>query len=243
VQTNNLLKLEQAIKKQASAQHALALQRFFKTGKDQYGEGDIFIGLRNPQCRKIALTFKHLTVNEIKELIKSPVHEKRLIALLILIHHYKLALKTCNELLQKDLVNFYIYAAKKNYVNNWDLVDLSAPLILGNYLLNKNKKLLYTLAKTNHLWLQRISIISTLYFIKHQNYTDTFAIAKILLNHKHDLIHKATGWMLRETGKKDSDALELFLAKHYKIMPRTMLRYAIEKFSENKRKLYLNGLV
>ncbi|MFN4082647.1 MAG: DNA alkylation repair protein [Bacteroidia bacterium] len=235
--------LENEINKIADEKHAIALKRFFKTGKGQYGEGDIFIGLRNPQCRTLAKKYKTLSMVQTEILIANKVHEKRFIGLLILIQNYKNAKKSKDGNLIEDIIQTYIKHAKQNRINNWDLVDLSAPNLLGDYLINRDKTLLYDFAKTENLWLQRISIIATYAFIRKNLFIDTLNISKILINHKHDLIHKAVGWMLREIGKRDINALELFLAEHYNNMPRTMLRYAIEKFNENKRQQYLKGLV
>ena len=209
------------------------LQRFFKTGKGQYGEGDIFLGIIVPNTRKVAKKYTDLSLNEIKKILYSKIHEERLCALLLLVEKYK---KT-DELNKKKVFNFYIKNAKQ--VNNWDLVDLSAPKIVGEYLLDKDKEILYKFARSKNLWKKRISIISTLTFIKNNQYKDTFNILDILMKDKHDLIHKATGWMLREVGKKNLIEEENFIKKHNKSMSRTTLRYAIEKFSEEKRLKYL----
>ena len=209
------------------------LQRFFKTGKGQYGEGDIFLGIIVPNTRKVAKKYTDLSLNEIKKILYSKIHEERLCALLLLVEKYK---KT-DELNKKKVFNFYIKNAKQ--VNNWDLVDLSAPKIVGEYLLDKDREILYKFARSKNLWKKRISIISTLTFIKNNQYKDTFNILDILMKDKHDLIHKATGWMLREVGKKNLIEEENFIKKHNNSMSRTTLRYAIEKFSEEKRLKYL----
>ncbi len=209
------------------------LSKFFKTGKGEYGEGDIFLGINVPLQRKLAKKYNQLPLSEIKVLLSSPVHEHRLTSLLILIEQYNKA-----SLLKKDeIVKFYLENLK--YINNWDLVDLSAPLILGSYLLNKEKARLYQLVKSSNLWERRIAIISTYTFIKNRQFEDTLNLANLLLEDKEDLIHKAVGWMLREVGKRDQQVEEKFLKENYKKMPRTMLRYAIEKFKEEKRKVYL----
>jgi len=208
---------------------AVILQRFFKTGKGQYGEGDIFLGITVPKQRELAKKYKDLNLNELQTLLDSKIHEHRLTALIILTSQYKNNPETT--------YNFYLKNTKN--INNWDLVDLSAPNIVGNYLLNKDKSILYTLANSNHLWEKRISIISTFYFIKNNKFDDTLKISEILLKDKHDLIHKAVGWMLREVGKKDKNILVKFLNKH--TLPRTALRYAIEKFPEKERKKYLKN--
>lgn len=202
------------------------LQRFFKTGKGEYGEGDIFIGVVVPNVRKVAKKFKDIDINELLKLLSSKIHEERLCALFILVLKFEHA-KTENE--KKSLCDVYLLNNK--YINNWDLVDLSAYKILGVYLLDKPRDILYRLAVSDNLWEKRISIISTFAFIKNKETKDTLKIAKLLLEDEHDLIHKAVGWMLRELGKRASlDAEIKFLRAYNKIMPRTMLRYAIEKF-------------
>lgn len=216
------------------AKKAKLLSGFFKTGRGQYGEGDVFWGLTVPTSRTIAKKYKYINFKEVNSLLKHKVHEVRLVAILILVHKYNLG--KLSE--KKKIVDFYLKNTK--YVNNWDLVDLSASRILGDYLFNKNdKNILLKLANSKNLWEQRISMISTLAFIKNGELEWTFKIAKMFLNHKHDLMHKATGWMLREAGKKDEKALRNFLDKNISNMPRTMLRYAIERFSENIRLEYL----
>ena len=220
--------IKQDLQKLKDPEKAEILSRFFKTGKGEYGEGDIFLGIKVPEQRKIAKNY-NLSLKEIQELLSSNIHEYRLTALFILISKYKKSDK-------KQIVNFYLKNTKN--INNWDLVDISAPKILGDYLLDKDKSVLYNLAKSNNLWERRIAILSTFTFIRNNQFEDTLNISEILLNDKHDLIHKAVGWMLREIGKKDQEIEENFLDKHYKNMPRTMLRYAIEKFEENKRKFY-----
>ncbi len=219
----------------ADVEKATFLQRFFKTGKGQYGEGDIFLGVTVPNTRIVAKKFIELSLLEIKEILYSKVHEERLCALLLLVEKYQIA----DEKWKKEVFNFYILNAKQ--ANNWDLVDLSAPRIVGGYLLDKNKNILYKFAKSKNLWQKRISILSTFWFIKYGKFNDSLKIAEILMNDKHDLIHKAVGWMLREVGKRDLAVEEKFLKKYYKKMPRTMLRYAIEKFPEEKRLGYLRG--
>lgn len=211
--------------------------RFFKTGKGEYGEGDQFLGVIVPEQRKIAKTYKELPLKEIDLLLQSRIHEHRLTALLILVDQFKRA----NEMHKKQIFDFYI--KRTSHINNWDLVDSSAPHIVGIYLLDKPRELLYTFARSRSLWKKRIAIISTLAFIRNGDYNDTFALAELLLHDTHDLIHKAVGWMLREVGKKDRNAEEQFLKKHYTTMPRTMLRYAIEHFDKKKRDFYLGRSV
>jgi len=213
------------------------LQRFFKTGKGEYGEGDKFIGITVPVLRKLSKKYKELTLPELKKLITSKIHEERLITLFILILQFE---KGDNELKEK-IFNFYLENLKG--INNWDLVDLSAPNIIGTFLMNKDKNLLYEFAKSNDLWEKRISILSTFQFIKNNQFENTLAISDILLHDEHDLIHKGVGWMLREIGKRNLKVEEDFLKPRYKKMPRTMLRYAIEKFPEKKRQEYLKGKI
>ena len=206
---------------------AKILQGFFKTGKGEYGEGDVFLGISVPKSRDISRKYKDLEFNDIKKLLNSKEHEARLVGLLILTY----------KSLDKNVFEFYLKNIKN--VNNWDLVDLTSHKIIGEYLLDKDKKILYNLAKSNNLWERRIAIVSTYAFIKENKFEDTLKISEILINDKHDLIHKAVGWMLREIGKRNFEKEEEFLNKYYKVMPRTMLRYAIEKFDEKKRKFYL----
>mgnify|MGYP001581579604 CR=1 FL=1 len=219
------------LRKRANKEKAKILARFFKTEKGEYGEGDIFLGVMVPESRKVAKDYIDLPFEDIAELLKSKTHEERLIALLILVERYK-------KNRDKKIADFYLKNTR--HINNWDLVDLTAHKILGNYLLDKDRAILYELAKSKNLWERRIAVISTFAFIQKSEFKDSLKISEILLNDKHDLIHKAVGWMLREIGKKNQDVEEEFLKKHYKKMPRTMLRYAIEKFDEEKRKFYLN---
>ena len=205
----------------------------FKTGQGHYGYGDIFLGVTVPEQRKLAKRYRDLPLGEISTLIKSPLHECRLTALFILVGQFERAAAEGKA----RVARFYLQRRKR--VNNWDLVDSSAPRILGRHLSDKNRTILYKLARSKNLWERRIAIIATLAFIKENEYTDTLAIAKLLLNDRHDLIHKAVGWMLREVGKKKLSAEEAFLKKYAAVMPRTMLRYAIEKFPEKKRRAFL----
>ena len=216
---------------------AKLLQRFFKTGKGEYGEGDIFAGIKVPVSRKIANQFIDLNFVDLQKVIQSKIHEERLITLLILVAKYKKVDKEERE----KIFNFYLKNIR--FVNNWDLVDLSAEKIIGAYLIDKDKRLLFDLVKSNNVWERRIAIMSTFYFIKANQFAAALKISELLLKDKHDLIHKAVGWMLREIGKKDIQAEVIFLQKHYKKMPRTMLRYAIEKFPEKKRLDYIKGNV
>lgn len=214
------------------ATHSL---RFFKTGKGEYGEGDIFLGIRVPILRKCVKEYPNIGLKDAEKLLTSPLHEARLFALLILVREYATGKN------KKDAV-YRCYLANTKHINNWDIVDCSAEHIVGAHLFNKDRTPLYKLARSKSLWERRIAIVSTFHFIRKNDFTDTLAIAGLLINDREDLIHKAVGWMLREVGKRDVKALEKFLAKHYKRMPRTMLRYAIEKFPKTKRLAYLSGM-
>jgi 3-methyladenine DNA glycosylase AlkD len=209
---------------------------FFKTGKGGYAEGDRFLGIRVPVLRKLVKEYPDLTLPQMTSLLRSKYHEERLLAVLMLVAHY-------NKSDDSDKQRIYdLYLKNTRYINNWDLVDSSAEHIVGAYLMGRDKAPIYTLSHAESLWERRISIMSTYHFIKKNEFRDTLRISKILLNDKEDLIHKAVGWMLREIGKRDVAKLEGFLKAHYQKMPRTMLRYAIEKFPEKKRQGYLNGL-
>jgi 3-methyladenine DNA glycosylase AlkD len=206
--------------------------RFFKTGEGEYGEGDQFLGLSVPLTRKTALKYRDLSMGQIQKIISNEYHECRLAALMILVYQYQHGNK------KKEIFNFYIKNIKR--INNWDLVDLSVYHIVGDYLLNKDRKILYKLAKSKNLWERRVAMVSTFAFIKNGEFIDTFKIAEILLGDKEDLIHKACGWMLREVGKRISEKkLVEFLEKNSPKMPRTMLRYAIERLPESKRQYFL----
>ncbi len=228
-----LNKLIEELKSLENKEQKQILQGFFKTGKGQYGEGDIFLGIKVPIQRKTAKKYLDLPLEDIQKLLDSEIHEQRLIGLFILIDRYN---KTEDK---KEIFDFYLKNSRR--VNNWDLVDLSAPNIVGTFLLDKERDILLEYAQSENLWEKRIAIVSTFIFIRNNQFEDTLKIAEVLLNDNHDLIHKAVGWMLREAGKRDLDVLENFLKKYYKDMPRTMLRYAIEKFPEEKRKAYLKG--
>lgn len=226
-----LLGLRKKLKDKANPKRAKILQRFFKTGPGEYGEGDIFLGIVVSDIRGVAKKYNSLKIEEVARLLCSKIHEERLTALLIIINKFQ----TGED--KKKIYNFYLKNTK--YINSWDLVDLSADKIVGIYLLDKPKSILYKLARSKNIWERRISIIATFNFIKNNKFEETLKIAKILLNDEHDLIRKAVGWMLREIGKRNLKTEEKFLKKYYKKMPRTMLRYAIEKFPEKKRKQYL----
>jgi len=237
----NLL-LEQMMAHADPAQVA-GLARFFKTGPGQYGEGDKFLGIKVPVTRAVVKEcWKQLDFPALEECIASEYHEVRLAALLALVEVFKHAKKSPVRpgMTQQACVDFYL--AHTERINNWDLVDLSCYPLLGEWLLDKDRTLLYDLARGGKtLWEQRIGMVSTMTFVRHAQLEDTFAIADILLHHPHDLIHKAVGWLLREAGKKDKAALVAYLQPRYQGMPRTMLRYAIEKFPEAERQLYLTG--
>lgn len=225
--------LKKELKSKADKKRVKVLQGFFKTGKGQYGEGDIFLGITGPKIRETARKYSGLSLKETKKLLNSKIHENRQAALFILVNNFQ----NGDEKQKQKIYKFYLKNTK--YINNWDLVDLSADKIVGAFLIDKSKKILYKLAKSKNLWEKRIAIIATFQFIKNNQFEETLKISEMLLNDKHDLIHKAVGWMLREIGKKDLKIEEEFLKKYYKRMPRTMLRYAIERFSENKRQGYL----
>lgn len=227
--------VKKALQQHASKEKAAIYKRFFKTGPGQYGEGDVFIGLTMPEQRKIAQQFKELPLREIVTLLHSKIHEHRMTALVIT----TLQFTAGNE--QKKKTIYDTYMTEREHINNWDLVDVTAPRIVGTYLLDKSRNILYKLAKGN-LWEKRIAIVATFTFMRHGEKEDVLKLAERYLPEKHDLTHKATGWMLRELGKRVSEKeLEQFLQKHYDKIPRTTLRYAIERFPEKKRKAYLKG--
>jgi len=213
--------------------YAEFLQRFFKTGEGQYGEGDVFIGLRVPQSRKVAKQFIDLSLREIEYLLESPIHEHRLVALIIL----TLQIKRANVDKAKDIYELYLRRTAR--VNNWDLVDVSCRDIVGRYLFDKSRKPLYDLANSTNLWERRIAIVSTWWFIRELQLDDTFKISKILLHDSEDLIQKAVGWMLREAGKKNEGLLIEFLESYASSMPRTMLRYSVERLSISDKSRFM----
>lgn len=228
--------IQKEIKKVSNPKKAHFLARFFKTGPGEYAEGDRFLGIVVPDSRKIAKKFSsEISDLNLKKLIQSKWHEQRLIGLLILTYRFPKA--SASE--QKKI--YQTYVRQMRFINNWDLVDVTAPKVVGAYLKDRKRTPLYQWARSPSLWKRRIAIISTFYFIQRKDLHDTYRISKRLLKDKEDLIHKATGWMLREAGKKDSRRLEKFLKDHHQKMPRTMLRYAIERFSKTKRKQYLSG--
>ena len=238
VQTKNdaiedISSVQRELRRLGDPQRAGILQRFFKTGPGEYAEGDKFLGITVPQTRKLVRKYSHLTLNQVQTLFGSDYHEERLLAVLILVAQFKKA----DAELQQRIFRFYV--KNKRYVNNWDLVDSSSPVIVGGFLRDKERTLLYNYAQSKNLWDRRIAIMSTFTFIRVGDFSDSLALARILLQDSHDLIHKAVGWMLREIGKRDLTTEERFLDAHSSQMPRTMLRYAIEKFDKNKKQHYL----
>ena len=231
-----LNKIKSDLKKLGNKEKISIYQNFFKTGIGDYGEGDIFLGVSVPNTRKIAKEYKDISLGIVEKLLESKIHEERLLGILILVQKYQ---KT------NDNKIFLFYKKHNKKINNWDLVDLSADKIVGHYYYNNKNKIseLYKLAKSDSLWEKRTSIVSTFYFIKNNEFEPTIIISESLLKDKHDLIHKAVGWMLREIGKRNKKILLEFLNKHYKNMPRTMLRYSIEKFPEHERKKYLKNRI
>ncbi len=233
-----LQSLKKELAKLSSPEKKKASEWFFKTAEGEYGFGDKFIGVTVPEQRQIAKKYYDLPLIDLIILLKSKIHEERLTALIILVHRFQKA----DENLKKDIFELYLNHTK--YINNWDLVDTSAPKIVGEYLRDKERETLYRLAKSESLWERRIAIISTFQFIYYKDSSDTYNIAEILMNDKEDLIHKAVGWMLREAGKRVSEKeLVTFLKKHYKKMPRTALRYALEKLPQSKKTKFLKGEV
>lgn len=213
-------------------------QRFFKTGPGEYGEGDIFLGIRVPVLHSCLRDYRRIPLSEALELLQSPYHEARMLALLILVAQYGSSKK---EAERRDIYEAYLRHTR--FINNWDLVDCSAQHIVGAHLLSRDRKPLYTLARSRVLWERRIAVLATFAFIRQGEFADTLSLAEILLHDSKDLIHKAVGWMLREVGKRDQAVLEALLSRHSQNMPRTMLRYAIEKLPEDKRKTYLRGKI
>lgn len=233
VRNKMLVELKKDLQRLKNLKKAKIYQRFFKTGKGEHGEGDKFLGLTVPDQRKISKKYQNLSLNDLQKLLNTKIHEYRLTALLILILKYNKA----EEKKKKKIVDFYLRNTRN--INNWDLVDSSADKILGNYLLNKDKRILSKLARSKNLWEKRIAMLASFEFIKNNEFKEALKLAKILVNDEHDLIHKAVGWMLREIGKRDQKIEERFLKMHYQTMPRTMLRYAIERFDRKKRNFYL----
>jgi 3-methyladenine DNA glycosylase AlkD len=229
--------IRKKIRELANTDRAEFSQRFFKTGPGEYGEGDTFLGLSVPQMRTLAKEYRAISNEEVVNLLQSAIHDERAIALFILVQ----AFAKGDEAKKRQIYDLYLQQTE--FINNWDLVDCSAAQIVGAFLLDKSRKPLYTLARSNRLWERRIAIIATFHFIRQNEFAETLKIAGLLLTDKEDLIHKAVGWMLREVGKRNPGVEETFLIEHYEKMPRTMLRYAIEKFPEDRRQMYLRGLL
>lgn len=243
---NNILK---DLKKVSSRERATGLQRFFKTGKGEYGQGDLFIGIRTPEIRKISKRYlEYLNLEDLDFFLHDKIHEYRLFAVITLIYMYEKTEQIKDTLQQEKqrekIFNYYL--ENRSWINNWDLVDVSAPKIVGEFLKDKEKgkrkgrDILYNLVKSDNLWDQRIAIVSTYTFIKDGDFKEILEFSKLLINHEHDLIHKALGWMLREVGKKDETVLKTFLDNYANKMPRTMLRYSIERLDEKERRKYLS---
>jgi 3-methyladenine DNA glycosylase AlkD len=227
-------RLQSELKKLADPVRAKNLARFFKTGPGEYGEHDRFYGITVPEIRNATVQFRHLLLVDIKQLLQSPVHEVRFAALVILVWQFEHG----DEVVRQSIYDFYL--AHTDRINNWDLVDTSTPKIVGAYLFHsQDRRVLYRLVKSNSIWERRIAVLATFYFIDQGQFDDSLKLAELLLNDKHDLIHKAVGWMLREIGKRSESTLKEFLDKHATQMPRTMLRYAIEKFPATERQRYL----
>jgi 3-methyladenine DNA glycosylase AlkD len=247
---NNMSKVTEAIERELRAvsdeEKRIILPRFFKTGKGEYGEGDKFLGVVVPNIRSVATCYMDVDFSEIENLLASPWHEVRMCGLLIMVESIKKTMKKSwqkahstdeTETLRRRC--FDVYLRNTSRINNWDLVDLSAPTIVGMYLTNKDRSILYTLSRSSLLWEQRIAVVSTFTFIRNNDFRDTYLLAEQLLHHPHDLMQKAVGWMLREAGKRDKPLLMDFLDEHSMEMPRTMLRYAIEKFTDAEREYYM----
>lgn len=233
----HIKEIKRRLQELASEEVASISRRFFKTGPGQYGEGDQFIGIRVPVLRKVAKEFRCASMEDTEAMLGSPVHEERFLALLLLMHHYATGGSPSKQRIYR------LYLDNTRFINNWDLVDISAEHIVGHWLLERSKAPLYRLARSGDLWERRIAILSTFCYIKRNRYEETLKISEMLLGDGEDLIQKAVGWMLREVGKRDFSTEEAFLELYYRVMPRTMLRYAIEKFPENLRQDYLKGKI
>jgi 3-methyladenine DNA glycosylase AlkD len=231
--TASIVKLRRAIWQLADPETAQLLQRFFKTGEGEYGAGDRFLGIRVPALRRLARTYWTLPLASTLELLRSPWHEERLLALLLFVEQYRRG-----DQLQREEI-FQVYLAHTRFINNWDLVDVSAEHIVGEHLDPDQTGVLEKLACSGSTWERRIAVLATFYWVKRGEFRPTLRIAERLVSDSHDLIHKAVGWMLREIGKRDREQEECFLRRHYRAMPRTMLRYAIERFPEHRRRQYL----
>lgn len=227
--------IRKKLKALSSPEAARGAARFFKTGPGEYGEGDRFIGVNVPTLRTVSRAYRHLPLAEIASLLQSPIHEERHVALMILV------LQATKADAAQRKIAFEFYLRHTPHINNWDLVDCSAPEIVGGYLFDRSRRPLLPLAKSKSLWERRIAVVATQYFIRRDDFGDTLTMSRMLLKDREDLIHKAAGWMLREVGKKNQRVLEGFLDQHAATMPRTMLRYAIERFTPDRRRMYLNS--
>lgn len=230
---NSVARAISEMKALADPERAAHSKKFFRTGEGQYGAGDKFLGIRVPRIREVAIHYRDLGSSEVEQLLGNPFHEIRLLALVILVTQYKKG-----DLARQNAI-YDLYMRNRRWINNWDLVDLSAPTIVGGWLNTRSREILYKLARSNKIWDRRIAVLATFRFIRDDQFTDSLALGEILLRDKEDLIHKAVGWMLREIGKRNRPVEEAFLTEHYREMPRTMLRYAIEKFPVPLRKRYL----
>jgi 3-methyladenine DNA glycosylase AlkD len=228
-----LPEIQSRLRSRASPETARILRGFFKTGPGQYGEGDMFLGIKVPLIRAVAKEFPGVGLDAAVDLLHSRFHEERLLALLFLMQHF-----TTGDTHERQSA-YQAYLANSAWINNWDLVDLSAPQVVGAYLADQGRAPLYRLVHSSSMWERRIAMVATLHFIRSNDFDDTLQLAEHLLQDREDLIHKATGWMLREVGKRDQARLEIFLDQHGPAMPRTMLRYAIERFPETLRQAYL----
>jgi len=233
----NYRQVHMALLALANPKKSAFLAGFFKTGMGQYAEGDRFLGISVPAIRQVASQFRQLDLKDCERLLQSPYNDERLLALLILVGHYR-----CGNFSMKNKV-YRIYLENRHRVNNWNLVDGSAPHIVGAHLLQQDRSLLYELAQSRSLWDRRIAMLATFAFIRANDFADTLKLTELLMTDEHDLMHKACGWMLREVGKRNQTVLESFLCRHHRVMPRTMLRYAIERFDPAKRKAYLTGMI
>ncbi len=232
----NLQQLERVLAELADPERAAHSARFFKTGKGEYGEGDTFFGIRVPDLRKLVRPCRGLPLFDVSALLRSNVHEKRLLAALILVDRFSRS----EEAAQEKIFNLYLENLGRG-INNWDIIDTTCPHIVGAWLYERDRAVLYRLAESENLWQRRAAMLACFFFIRRGDFVDPLKIAALLLEEREDLIHKAVGWMLREIGKRDQEIEERFLQQHCRTMPRTMLRYAIERFAPEKRTYYMNG--
>jgi len=233
-----MIEIQKTFRQLQDSNRAISNLKFFKTAKGEYGYGDLFLGIRMPVTRQLAKDNIGLSLGNTKTLIKSKYHEERMLGLIILVNKYAKASQ------DDEKENIYqVYISHFKYINNWDLVDVTCPHIVGKHLIDRDRAVLYQWAQSDDLWTKRISMITNWWFVRKGDLQDVFSIAEVLLGDEHDLIHKAVGWMLREAGKKDMRRTEVFMKQYYRSMPRTMLRYAIEQYPETKRQKYLKGKI